>query len=80
MVAAVAAVVGVVCQKWTMGLRARRKAFLRVPAWVWPSLGGVITWVLGSAVFVTTGHSGVFGLGYDDLSAGLGLQLGWKIA
>ena len=79
-VAAVAAFIGVVFQKWTMGLRARRKDFRRVPAWVRPSLGGLITWVLGSAVFVTTGHLGVFGLGYEDLSAGLGLQLGWKIA
>jgi chloride channel protein, CIC family len=79
-VAAVAAFIGVVFQKWTMGLRARRKDFRRVPAWVRPSLGGLITWVLGSAVFVATGHLGVFGLGYEDLSAGLGLQLGWKIA
>jgi len=79
-VAAAAALVGVVFQKWTMGLRARRKEFRRVPAWGRPALGGVITWALGSAVFLQTGHLGVFSLGYDDLSAGLGLQLGWKIA
>jgi CIC family chloride channel protein len=40
----------------------------------------VLTWALGSTVFLTTGHLGVFGLGYDDLSAGLALQLGWRIA
>jgi CIC family chloride channel protein len=79
-VAAVAALVGVVFQKWTMRLRARRKEFRRVPAWGRPALGGLITWALGSAVFLQTGRLGVFSLGYDDLSAGLGLELGWKVA
>jgi len=79
-VAAVAAFIGVVFQKWTMGLRAARRRFEHVPGWVRPSLGAVITWVLGSAVFLGTGHLGVFSLGYGDLTAGLGLGLGWKIA
>jgi CIC family chloride channel protein len=80
LVAAIAALTGVVFQKWTMGLRARRKNFRRVPAWARPSLGGVITWALGCSIFLTTGHLGVFSLGYDDLSAGLSHNLGWKIA
>jgi hypothetical protein len=75
-VAAAAALVGVVFQKWTMGLRAQRKEFRHVPAWGRPALGGLITWVLSSAVFLQTGHLGVFGLGYDDLSAGL--RLIWR--
>lgn len=79
-VAAAAALVGVVFQKWTMGLRSTRKKFRRVPAWCRPALGGLMTWVLGSAVFLQTGRLGVFSLGYDDLSAGLGMELGWKIA
>jgi CIC family chloride channel protein len=79
-VAAVSALVGVLFQKWTMGLRAKRKEFRHVPAWMRPALGGIITWALGSAVFLQTGHLGVFGLGYDDLSAGLAMQLGWKLA
>ncbi len=79
-VAAVAALVGVVFQKWTMGLRAKRKEFRHVPAWMRPALGGAITWALGSAVFLQTGRLGVFSLGYDDLSAGLAMQLGWKLA
>jgi CIC family chloride channel protein len=79
-VAAIAALIGVVFQKATMGLRARRKEFARFPAWARPSLGGVITWALGSTVFLTTGHLGVFSLGYDDLSTGLDLRLGWKLA
>jgi chloride channel protein, CIC family len=79
-VAAVAALVGVVFQKWTMGLRAKRKEFRHVPPWMRPALGGLITWGLGSAVFIKTGHLGVFSLGYDDLSAGLAMELGWKLA
>ena len=31
-------------------------------------------------MFVGTGHLGVFGLGYDDLSAGLNHELTWRIA
>ena len=80
LVAACGAFVGVLFHKWTLALRARRQQFTRVPAWIRPSLGGLATWVLGVAVFLATGHLGVFGLGYDDLSAGLGHQLGWKIA
>ncbi|HVV70587.1 MAG TPA: chloride channel protein [Verrucomicrobiae bacterium] len=79
-VAAISALIGVVFQKWTMRLRARRKQFKYVPAWARPSLGGLATWALGSAMFLSTGHMGVFSLGYDDLSSGLSLQLGWRIA
>jgi CIC family chloride channel protein len=79
-VAAVAALVGVLFQKSTLGLRAKRKEFRHVPAWMRPALGGLISWALGAVVFIRTGHLGVFSLGYDDLSAGLALQLGWKLA
>jgi CIC family chloride channel protein len=80
LVAALAALIGVVFQKWTMGLRARRKQFQWLPAWARPALGGLITWALGSSVFLKTHHLGVFALGYDDLSEGLSLRLGWKLA
>jgi chloride channel protein, CIC family len=80
LVAGFAAFIGVLFQKWTLGLRARRKQFEGLPAWARPCLGGIITWALGSAVFLNTNHLGVFSLGYDDLSAGLSLRLGWKLA
>jgi CIC family chloride channel protein len=80
LVASVAALIGVIFQKATMRLRSRRKQFGGLPGWARPSVGGVITWALGSSVFLSTGYLGVFSLGYDDLSAGLGLRLGWKIA
>ncbi len=80
LVAGAAAVVGGLFQKWTLKLRMRRKEFKNVPLWMRPAIGGLITWCLGAAVFVYTGHLGVFGLGYHDLSAGLNANLGWKIA
>jgi len=79
-VAAVAALVGVLFQKGTLNLRLRRKELKRVPGWTRPCLGGLITWALGSAIFLTTNHLGVFGLGYTDLTAGLSHQLTWQIA
>jgi CIC family chloride channel protein len=79
LVSAVASLVGVVFQKSTMQLRPR-KVWGWLPRWARPLLGGWITWVLGAAVFAGTGHLGVFSLGYDDLSAGLANQIGWKIA
>lgn len=79
-VAAASALIGVLFQKLTMDLRLSRKRFKRIPGWIQPSLGAVLTWGIGSAVFLATGHLGVFGLGYDDLSAGLNLQLGWELA
>jgi len=80
LVAAFAAVAGVLFQKWTMVLRARSKQLGLVPTWARPSLGAVATWALASSVFLATGHLGVFSLGYDDLSAGLSHNLGWKLA
>ncbi len=80
LVAGGAAVVGGLFQKWTLKLRLRRKEFKKLPLWARPAIGALITWCLGAAVFVYTGHLGVFGLGYHDLSAGLNADLGWKIA
>ena len=79
-VAAAAALFGVVFQKWTMKLRLARKEFRRLPVWTRPTLGGLITWALGCGIFVATGRLGIFGLGYGDLTAGLSHQIGWKIA
>ncbi len=81
-VAASAALVGVLFQKTTLALRDQRqhRALVGVPLWLRPALGGLATWSLGVTVFLQTGHLGVFSLGYDDLSAGLANQLTWQIA
>ena len=52
----------------------------RVPAWLMPLLGGLITWLIGCSVFLATGKTGVFGLGYQELSAALRNNFEWQIA
>ncbi len=79
-VAAVAALAGVWFQKFALGLRAWNKEKHRVPAWARCMLGGLGVWLIGSTVFLWTGHHGVFGLGYEDLSMALNDQMDWQSA
>ncbi len=79
-VAGAAALVGVLFQKVTLDLRRASRRFERIPLWTQPAVGALLTWLIGSSIFLSTGHLGVFGLGYGDLSAGLNLDLGWKLA
>lgn len=79
-VATLASGVGIYFQRGSLALRSRMKTVQRVPPWLHPALGGLITWGLGAGLFLATGHLGVFSLGYDDLSSALGGGLGWKIA
>lgn len=85
LVAVAAALVGVLFQNETLKLRQRQRSWKQVPEWGRPALGGLLTWILGMGVFYVTaqygtGHIGVFGLGYEDLSAGLNAELIWQIA
>ncbi len=80
LVAALASLVGACFQKASLGLRARVRHNQRVPAWLMPAIGGLITWALGVAIFWRTGHLGVFSLGYDDLSSALAGNIGWQLA
>lgn len=79
-VAALAALAGVLFHRVALDLRKWNKGARRLPAWSRTALGGLAVWAIGCAVFVNTGRMGVFGLGYDDLSAALDNNLGWKIA
>jgi CIC family chloride channel protein len=79
-VAALASLVGVYFQRFSLGLRQWSKNLGQFPAWLLPVAGGLITWGLGVAVFCGTGKLGVFGLGYDDLSQGLTGETAWNIA
>jgi CIC family chloride channel protein len=78
-VAALASIVGAWIQRAALGLRRGMKE-RAVPAWLLPTFGAIITWGLGVAVFRSTGHLGVFGLGYDDLSSALAGNVGWQLA
>ncbi len=79
-VAVAGTLVGVAFQKSALGLRARQRQWTAVPAWLRPAIGGLICWALGVFVFLQTGKLGVFGLGYDDLSAALAGKLIWQTA
>ena len=79
-VATVAAVAGAWFQQFSLGLRARNKRPSKLPPWSRTMLGGIAVWAIGSAVFIGTGHAGVFSLGYDDLSQALDGRLLWEIA
>lgn len=79
-VAALSAVAGCWFQKMTLGLRLVNRRTLPGPPWVRTMLGGIAVWAIGAAVFLGTGHAGVFSLGYDDLSLALNGKLLWQIA
>ncbi len=79
-VAALASVVGVYFQRFSLGIRLRLKRKRRLPPWLVPAIGALITWALGSLVFWRTGHLGVFSLGYQDLSSALAGDVGWQLA
>ncbi|HUZ07443.1 MAG TPA: chloride channel protein [Candidatus Paceibacterota bacterium] len=79
-VAALASLVGVYFQRYSLGLRAHMMQLQKIPGWLAPVFGGLLTWVLGVAVFWRTGHLGVFGLGYGVLSSALAGDLGWQLA
>ncbi len=79
-VAAVASLIGVAFQDLTLRLRAAVRERSRLPAWIRPLCGSLITWFFGCAVFFATGHTGVFGLGYNDLSLALTNSLLWQAA
>ena len=80
LVATVASLIGVAFQRCTLALRARVRDRERIPVWLRPLFGALITWVLGCAAFLITGHTGVFGLGYNDLTLALNDKLLWQVA
>ncbi|WP_217494394.1 chloride channel protein [Nibricoccus aquaticus] len=80
LVAAVATLAGCWFQKMALGLRLINKRPQRLPAWSRVMLGGIFVWAVGAAVFLGTGHLGVFSLGYDDLSTALNGGMLWQIA
>ena len=79
-VAAVAALVGVAFQRGTIWLRAKFRQQKFLPLWVRPMMGGLTTWIIGVSLFIVSGKLGVFGLGYQDLSAALKNDFLWKVA
>ncbi len=79
-VAAAAAFIGVAFQTMTLSLRERVREKGRLPQWLRPLVGALVTWIIGCAVFLLTGHIGIFGLGYQDLSLALNNNMIWYLA
>ena len=79
-VATAASLIGVAFQVLTLRLRKRVRARDRLPAWLRPVEGALVTWIFGCIVFMVSGHTGVFGLGYNDLSLALTNNLAWQVA
>lgn len=77
--AAMASFAGIFFQKATLDLREKQKRAKKIPDWLKPAIGATLAWGVGTTVFFLTGHLGVFGLGYSDLSAALNHQFTWQV-
>jgi CIC family chloride channel protein len=80
-VALLAAIAGAWFQKMAIKLRGR----LRAKAGGWrasyrPVLGAMASWAAGISVFLLTGHTGVFGIGYHDITAAISGHLTLTVA
>lgn len=78
--ASLAAFAGLAFQRGTLRLRAVMKKVNVIPRWLHPLIGGLVTWGVGAAIFLTTARLGVFALGYNDLSDALNHGFGWQLA
>lgn len=78
-VALVAASAGGWFQLAALGWRRRIRAGSRLHPALRPLVGAWVTWALAAAAIVTTGHSGILGLGFADLNAALGGSLGVSV-
>lgn len=75
-----AAVLGHVFTWLLLDLRGRFKQWQSFPTWAKPALGGLSVGLLGVTVLhLSSGHLGIFSIGYVDLNAALNGQLAWKV-
>jgi CIC family chloride channel protein len=79
-IAAFAAVCGALFQHATLRLRERVVKRRLVAPPLQPALGAIMAWALAITVFGCTGHLGVFGLGYEDLTQALNGGIAWQLA
>ncbi len=71
---------GILFQHSALLLRKKLKSQEHVPRWIQPFIGGILTWGIGIVVFLLTKRTGVFGLGYHDLSDALNNKVVWQVA
>ena len=78
--AGLAAFAGILFQRGALALRAGARKIRAVPRWLHPLAGGLITWVIGAIVFLSTARLGIFALGYDDVTDALNHGFTWQLA
>lgn len=80
-VAILAASGGALFQKFSLSLRAQLNVRAK-NAWspYKPVVGALVTWVVGISVYLFTGHAGVFGIGYTDITSAIAGHLVWTTA
>lgn len=63
-----------------LSLRGHFKQWQNFPTWLKPALGGLSVGLMGITVWhFTSGHHGVFSIGYHDLNDALNGGLGWQV-
>jgi len=63
-----------------LALRERFKQWQQFPVWAKPALGGLSVGLMGITVWhFSSGHHGVFSIGYEDLSSALNGHLTWQV-
>lgn len=64
-----------------LAVRERAKGIADQSRWGWmmPGLGGLAVGCLGASIYANTGHMGVFGIGYEDLSDALFGNFGFQL-
>ena len=76
----VAGIFGHVFVESLLRLREFFKEWKQFPAWAKPAIGGLGVGLLGVTVFtLSSGHLGVFSIGYGDLNGALNGQLAWQV-
>ena len=62
---------GIFSHVFVSGLLSTRHLFQnwkQCPNWAKPAIGGLAMGITGTMIFLTTGHEGIFGLGYNDFN------------
>jgi len=73
LVSTLATASGVLFQKGAMKLRASVKgATPNRLSWIRPVFGALVSWAIACSLFLYTGHLGIFGIGYEDVTTALG--------
>lgn len=79
-VALVASLAGVFFHRSVIRCHAKLIEQKKLPRWLHPVFGSLVTWILGCSIFIYTGRLGVFSLGSHDLNQVLSYYIDWRIA